>query len=128
MDILSLGLGTKRGQKIKIVNVTLGTVPLDDGRTETKLVLVCKTMAGQTRNIDEVWLRDYKKSLKLSGLWVTLDDDNAISEMSALGKFLKFVNVKSIKELIGKEVLAYPKDNGFLAVAAVDMDSGEVSS
>jgi hypothetical protein len=126
-DILDLNLGKLKGQTVTVKDIKTDTVPSPrDGSTLTKVILVCETKQGQTRNIDEGWVKDHKGSLNCQGLWVTLDDDGEISAACTLGKLLKYWNMTSVKGLIGAELRVLPKSNGFLGVATTNISDSEL--
>ena len=126
-DILNLNLGRMKGQKLKVTGIKTDTITSPrDGSDLEKVILVCETKQGQARNVDEGWVRDHKKSLNSQGLWITLDDDGQISAACTLGKLLKYLNVSSLKEVIGMEIKAYPKQNSFLAVATTEISDSEL--
>ena len=80
-NILDLTLGSKKSQIVKITDVTSEEVSMDDKKggtkIETKLVLICDVIGGQTgMKIDEGWVRDHKGSLRNQGLWLNKDDEN----------------------------------------------------
>jgi hypothetical protein len=79
-----------------------------------KVLLVTETPEGRVYNVDEVWIK-IKENQKSCGLWITLDSKGKILTTSTLGRFLRFMKVTSLQELINKDITLSPKDNNFMA-------------
>jgi hypothetical protein len=113
--MFDLKLGDDKIQ-VKITDFQQKTVQLvENNKPSEKIVLITETEEGRQYNIDEVWV---KGKAKPTGLWITLDSKGSISASSTLGRFLKFMQVSSLKELCGKQITLTPKDNNFMAAVA----------
>ena len=69
--------------------------------------------------IDECWVKQGTDSIyKSKGLWVYFEDERSrkLSPTCNVAKLLVFNKVKTLTELIGKEVEGVLKSNGFLAL------------
>jgi hypothetical protein len=102
---------------VRIIGVESKKVNLDNETSADKMVLITETREGNKFNVDEVLIKQ-KESLVTRGLWIIRDDDKNILSTSTLGRFLNFLQVKTVKDLMGKEITLAPKDNQFMAAIA----------
>lgn len=78
-----------------------------------KLVLEVVDGDGRTFNCSDVW----DKQMKARCLFIK---GNTIQTIEPLGRFMKYLGVKSTDELINKIVFIYPDENNFLLPACFD--------
>lgn len=113
-DTLRLSIGTSR-KKVKIVNVTAERYSPTDKNPKVHISTVAGD--GAPFKINEVWVRNHKNEVVPKGLWVNTDDTGeALHKESLLAKLLAFLGVQTTEEMIGKEVIVEPKDNGYMAI------------
>lgn len=113
-DTLKLSIGTSR-KKVKITNVTAEKYCPTDRNPKVHISTVASD--GAPFKITEVWVRNHKDEVVPKGLWVNPDDSGeALHKESLLAKLLAFLGVTNTGEMIGKEVLLEPKDNGYMAI------------
>lgn len=114
--MLDLKLGESK-VTVKITDLQQKQVMLEGKEPSSKLVLVTETSGGRIYNIDEVWIKG-KELQSPKGLWITLDNTGNINASSTLGRFLKHMQVDSLKDLIGRCITLAPKENNFMAAIA----------
>ena len=125
-DELKIGIGTKEPQVLEPAEVEVQGVKVDvktnsDGKEVGRLaVLLCK----HPNKDDLIQISQVKiirnDKVKLSSLWVNLDEDKMISKNSALAMFLKFAEVPTLGELSGKKLqtVTQSDSNNFLCIKA----------
>jgi len=117
-DYLSIGVGSGV-VVVKVNDILVKDAPINrNGDTAKKVVLNCSNGASEKLQVvDEAWVRQRGGEYQNKGLWLSLDDKGEnVTPLSALGKLMKFVGVKTLGELLGKEVKGVYKQNGFLSL------------
>jgi hypothetical protein len=109
-----------KAKQIKVLEVSSKKVGFSDGTSGDKVYFRCETEDGNEITISEVWNK-FKKESKVQGLWIQLSNDK-INPSSALGKFMTYHNLANLKEVVGKEMSAYPDPNGYLVFSTYNMD------
>jgi len=82
-----------------------------------KLVLVTNHPEGKQLEIGKVKYLQENQVCE-SGLWLHLDRDGKLPYKGAVSCMLRYYNVKTIKELIGKKINTVVDDKGYLIVKA----------
>jgi len=84
-----------------------------------KLHLKLLSNDGAIYDVSEAWVRDYRGQIVPKSIFINLDfTGKAIQSTCLLAKVMNFLNISSLDEFVGKEVLVEPKDNGFMAIVA----------
>jgi hypothetical protein len=118
MNCENLKIGTSR-KRVKIVETDMRSVGI--GNPNKRFFIYTKSDDGAEYKVNEIWTRDHNDKITVKGLWVNFDDTGKqLLSTSLLAKFLKFMGVSSTQELIDKELILEPKENGFMAVVAYD--------
>jgi len=120
-DKLEIEIGSKEAKTLKPATVEIMKVEIitigEGSKANNKLNCLVKHPEK-----DEVIISSVKyersKELKTSGLWFRLDDEGKIQKGTALASFLEFLNVKKIKELVGKKCNTAEDDKGYLCFKA----------
>lgn len=121
-DILSIGVAKTLKRNLIVDTIEQKTVQTNDSRTTQKIVLHTKEVGTDREfTISDSWIEDYKGQKRVAGLWVNLQN-NEINVNSTLARLLNYYNVKTIGDLIGKEVIAYPDRRDYLVLTACDME------
>lgn len=119
-DILNAEKGNKESIKltpkvVKIVSMKLETI---GEKKSTKVIFSVKHPDKlELINISSVKY-EVPGSLKHSGTWVNLDEDNKIRKGSALSILLDFMNIKTLRELEGKDINTAEDKSGYLCLKA----------
>jgi hypothetical protein len=122
-DILNAKIGKNDDgiRELKVVDVSVGSVTFEDGRTTEKLFITCETPDGERQfKISEAW-NSTKKGKKVQGLWVQLDTNNNIIANSSLGKLLSYLKAESPNDLLGMKLTGYPDSKGYLVLTTYDI-------
>jgi hypothetical protein len=112
MNYLTLKLGCSL-KKAVVTNIEVRCPKLTGNE---KLYLKVRPEDGKEFTVNEVWLKSPSKELATKGLWLELDVFGQILSTSVLGRYLKSMDIGTIGELLGKEVLLQPKPNGFMCI------------
>ncbi len=110
MNNLKLGCDTK-----KVIIVGTEQREVRDG--SQKIYLKVKANDGAAYTVNEVWIDTHNQKRTTQGLWIDLDLNGNVRPSSILGKFLSYLGVTSVPELINKEIELEPKSNGFMAIS-----------
>lgn len=119
-EILGKGIGSKEAtalkpKKVKIVGVRIAEV----GEKKNKKLVIIVKHPDKTENIEISSVKyEVKGSLKTSGLWINLDEDELLRKGSALALLLEFLGVSAPIELTGKEINTAEDDKGYLMLKA----------
>jgi len=115
---LNKKIGTKELETLKPAKVKIDDVKIEEVKTNEKLSCLVK----YPDRDDQITISSVKyiakEKLKVSGLWYKEDEDGSIQKGTALAIFLDFVKVKTMKELIGKEVDTMLDEKGYLCFKA----------
>jgi hypothetical protein len=118
MNVVNLKIGTNR-KRVKIVETYMR--PVSEGNPNKRFFMKTRSNDGAEYKVNEVWIRDHNQEITVKGLWVNYDDsDMELFSTSLLARFLKFLQVSNTQELIDKEIILEPKENGFMAAVAYD--------
>jgi hypothetical protein len=118
MNELNLKIGTNR-KRVKITETDMRAV--GEGNPNKRFFIYTQSDDGAEYKVNEVWIRDHTDQIAVKGLWVNFDATGTqLLSTSLLAKFLKFMNVSGTQELVGKELILEPKENGFMAIVAYD--------
>jgi hypothetical protein len=110
MSYLNLKLGCSQ-KKAVITNIEVRTP-----KGSKKIYLRARSNDGKEYTINEVWTKNRNNESVTQGLWMDTDIDGQICVDSTLGRFLNFMGVHSIGDLITKEIDIGPKSNGFMSI------------
>lgn len=102
---------------VEIFDYDIRNIVIDENKNSDKVVLMTRSIDGNQFNIDEVWIKQKDQPIT-RGLWITLDNDQNILATSTLGKFLKFLQINTLTELVGKKIVLTQKENQFMAAKA----------
>lgn len=114
-------------RKLRVISVQDKEINVQD-RISKKLILTTKDeLNGYTFVISDVWLQAPDEAPKIQGLWINeiLDAEGvrSIAPHSTIAKVLEYYKInKSLKELEGTEVFAYPDSKNFLVLVACDVN------
>jgi|WetSurSiteA1Bulk_404760.scaffolds.fasta_scaffold17804_2 hypothetical protein len=117
-ELFNLKIGSNK-KKVKIINIDAKASI--DGNPNKRFYVYTQSDDGAEYKVNEVWVKDHTGTLAVKGLWLNYDStgENLLAT-SLLAKFLQYLNVNSVAEVIGKEVTLQPKPNGFMAIVAYD--------
>jgi|APSaa5957512576_1039674.scaffolds.fasta_scaffold00176_6 hypothetical protein len=113
-DFLNIGVG-RSNKTVTVINIDQEEVNLPSGPS-SKAIFTVRDAEGREFKISDLLLEDRGESKK-AGLWININDDGELSSYTGLAKLIKFYEVNSLQELIGKEVNADNDDNGFLVLS-----------
>jgi len=119
-DILNLETGEKEAQalkpkSVKIVNVRIE--PVESLKRDKAVFEVKHPDREETIDISSAKYERNKK-LQITGLWVSLDEDGKLQKGSALAHLKDFLEAKTLKDTIGKEIMTAEDDKGYLCFRA----------
>ena len=118
MNEVNLRIGSSR-KRVKVIETDMRAV--GEGNPNKRFFIYTKSDDGAEYKVNEIWIRDHNKQITVKGLWVNYDDTGSqLLSTSLLARFLKFMHVSGTQELVGKELILEPKDNGFMAVVAYE--------
>lgn len=118
MSNINLKIGTSR-KRVKIIETDMRAV--GEGNPNKRFFMKTRSDDGAEYKVNEIWIKDHNQKLTVKGLWVNYDSTGeGILSTSLLARFLKFMGVSSTQELVDKELILEPKENGFMAVVAYD--------
>jgi len=118
-----IGIGEDKPQivaaKVKIEEYRISSVEKDGKKIGDKLTLLVKhpKVVDRLIEISQAMYQNGDK-LKISGIWIKLDQDSKIPFKSCLANVLRNTGVGLIKDLVGKEVDTKTDDNGYLVIKA----------
>ncbi len=121
---LDLGIGTKETKSLEAKPVMILLVDIAEQKNKDqkvigdKVVCTCKHPDREETIFISTVAYLKNKSVKTSGIWVNLDEDNLIAKQSALGGFLAFKECSTISELKDKVVETEQDENGYLCFKA----------
>lgn len=119
MSDLNLKIGTSR-KRVTVVETDMRAV--GEGNPNKRFFMKTRSDDGAEYKVNEVWIKDHNDKISVKGLWVNFDDTGKqLLSTSLLARFLKFMGVSSTQELVNKELILEPKENGFMAVVAYDV-------
>lgn len=124
-EFLNIGIG-KLERTVRVENIEKKSVGMKDGRTSEKIEFTVLDNNNKTFKISDCWVDDVKTGKSIKGLWFT-EGAGGLSPASALAKLLKYHNVESLGQLIGKDLAAFPDLNDFLVLTACEMSETEVA-
>lgn len=117
MDIMNIGLQKHPKRYLKVTDIKAKNVINRQNDTVTKIVITAVEESTQKLfTISDVWVKDRNNKEKITGIWVSVTEDNEIPKNSSLGKLLDFYSSDSLSELLGKTVVALPDDRDFLTI------------
>lgn len=119
-EILNLQTGEKEATQlkpasVKIVKVEIQTVG-DKGNK--KAVFSVKHPDNEEPIKISAVKYEQKGSLKTSGTWVNLDDEQKLRKGSALANFISYMQGNVLKDLEGKDVSTTEDEKGYLCFKA----------
>lgn len=118
-NFLDFGVGSPlRTVTVESVEKISINVPSTNDAAE-KICLTVKDNNNKIFKISDVWLQKNKESV-IKGLWFSLSDDKELSPSSSIAQLLNYYNIKTLKDLVGKQVKVYPDDNNYLVIVACD--------
>jgi preprotein translocase subunit Sss1 len=124
-----LGVGTKEpirltAEKVRVVSfLTENVEKKSTGKVVgEKVVLICKHPSREEpielSSITCLVIKGKSREVKTVGSWVNLDEDGQIAKYSSLATMLNFYKVKSVSELVNKEIETELDDSGYLSIKA----------
>jgi hypothetical protein len=117
-EVRSLRIGSNK-KKVRIVGTD--EKPSVDGNPNKRFYIFTESDDGAQYKVNEVWVKDHTGTLTVKGLWLNYDyTGEQLLSTSLLARFLQFMNVNDVSDIIGKEVILQPKPNGFMAIVAYD--------
>jgi len=121
---LNLEIGTIEKKNLEAKPVLILSVDIREQTNKTRKVVgekvVCLSKHPDREDPIEISTLAYlkNKSVKTSGLWFNLDEENKIAKDSALAEFLKFCNAKTISQLKELTINTEVDDAGYLCFRA----------
>ena len=121
-DKLDKEIGEKEIQKLKPAKVKIEQVEIktvgEGKKAADKVVAHCKHP--DQEELIRISSVSYKKGkeIRTTGLWYKEDEEEKLRKGSALTLFLELTEAKTIRELIGKEVITEEDDRGYLCFKA----------
>lgn len=117
-EVRSLKIGSNK-KKVKIVGTDEKASV--DGNPNKRFYIFTESDDGAQYKVNEVWVKDHTGTLTVKGLWLNYDcTGEQLLSTSLLAKFLQYMHVDDVADIIGKEVILQPKPNGFMAIVAYD--------
>lgn len=118
--LLNLKLAKPKPKTIVVEKLTTRQIKNIKG-TPTKLVIHGKLKkSGKKIFTEEAWVcRNGKKKVKT--LWVD-PGSGEIQDYSHLGLVMKYYNITSLQDFVGKELEVFPDPNNYLVIAACPVD------
>ena len=122
IDIAKIGIGKDEpqleGKKVTINSFEVRPVVVNDKKVGDKVVFSCEH-PDKHDNIVIIGIKyETKTQLKTSGIWLKLDKDNMIVFSSALATLMRYLKIKSIDEVKGKEIDTVTDEAGYLVFKA----------
>lgn len=117
-EVTDLTIGSNK-KKVKIIKTEIK--PCSDQNPNKRFFLYTQSADGAEYKINEVWIRDHTGTLVPKSLWLNYDHTGEqLLSTSLLARVMQFLNVMSVSEMVGKEIVLTPKPNGFMAMSAFD--------
>lgn len=99
VDITTIDMQDQHGEQIKKINFKLQ-----------------ETSSSTIYNINNAWM-SRGGTPRVFGLWLKLDNKGTgLKQGSTLARVLKFYNANTLKDMIGKQVKAYPDTSDYLTI------------
>ena len=119
-EILNQEVGTKEAEKLKPEKVKIEKVEVQEVGEKKNKKLACFVKHSQRDELLQISGVKFesKGKLEVVGLWANLDEDGKVRKGSALAVLLAFCEVKTPKELEGKEIMTTEDDKGYLVFKA----------
>ena len=118
MDILELKIGDT-SKKLKLLEVKQDVVTFKNDEKSVKAIFILEN-DGQSINVSEIFIKDYKGALKEQGTWIRLDSSGQLASGSGLAKLLRFYQVSNLKDLIGKELFVTKNVAGYYSLTTYE--------
>lgn len=117
---LDIGIGTKEPESLQPATVKIEKVEITTVGADNNEILYCHVKYPDRDDLVRISEVKQEKNGKLNfaALWISKDDDGLLAKGSALALFLASQNVKTPKELEGKEVETILDDKNYLAFKA----------
>lgn len=119
-NLENIGIGTKEAQQLTPKNVKIVQARIEEVGEKKNKKVVCSVKHPDREDTIDISSVKYevKSSIKVSGLWLNLDEDGLIRKGSALALMLEKFGCSNIKELEGKDVPTSEDDKGYLCIKA----------
>ena len=119
-DILDKPVGTKETLKLKPAVVKVMGIIIEKKGVKQSEIITCLVKHPDNEEVIKIGSvkHEVQGKLKSSGLWINLDEDDNIRKGSALAVLMGFANVKTTKELEGKDLNTCEDEKGFLCFKA----------
>lgn len=127
-NVLNTSIGVTEGDsyQLKIVSASVKAVTMVEGnetRNNDKVFLKCETTTRDWElQISEALVLTRSGQTKSQGLWVQLDKKNQLFPHSTLGYLLSYHNAKTVNDLIGRTVIGYRNEKGYVVLTTFDVD------
>ncbi len=92
-----------------------------EGKIASKIIIETEESEGINLILDEALSID-NKGIRAKGLWIRCDDEGNLRDGTIVALTLRYYNCDTLDDLIGKEIIALPKENNYLAICASDID------
>jgi len=117
---LEKGIGTKEIEALKPAKVKIEKIEIVEVPEVKADKIVCSVKHPDQEDEIHISRVKYLKrdNLVESGLWYTEDSDGLISKNSALAEFMRYLKVKTLKEMEGKEAYTVTDKKGYLEFKA----------
>lgn len=115
-DDMNLGIGNEEATALKPAKVKIERVEIKKvgEKNHEKLNCICKHPdKDETLQLSTIKYES-KGKLQATTLWFNKDSKGLIQKGSALATFLNYMDVKAIREIVGKEVDTVLDDKGYL--------------
>jgi hypothetical protein len=124
-DFLSKPIGSL-DRDVTVKDIRLKSVSMPDKVSE-KVEFTVEDENGRTFTISDCWVEDYKGDKDIKGLWYSVGK-NGISPLSAVAQLMKYHNVSSLKEFIGKKLAVFPDKNNYLVLTTCDISENDLKT
>ncbi len=106
---LDKGIGTQEMQSLKPIKLKIKNVEIKEVGDKKNEILKCLVKHPDKEEDIEISQAKYEKNkeLKVTALWVNLDEAGEIQKGSALATLLETAGVKTSRELIGKRLILF---------------------
>lgn len=120
-NFLDFNVGSQL-RTVIVTNIEKREITTKEGAISNKIVLKVSEKGSRHKfDISDIWT-DSSKGKKIKGLWLSTVDEK-LAPNSAIATLLNFYKIGSLKEMIDKELLAYPDSRNFLVIVACDVQN-----
>ncbi len=119
-NILDMKVGTKESTVVKPAIVKIVKVGIEVVGAKSSEKVVCEVKHPDKEEPIKISSVKYetKGTLKVSGLWLNLDEDKKIRKGSALAVLMATLGCETPRDLVGREINTVEDETGYLVFKA----------